>query len=374
MATQVARREPWPAARRYKIRFPDAASFAAASSLETGDLPIEVSNAKRLFFTLSVPAAHTGDAALERVLDQRLEFFATSYGAELIEDERWDLDTPPLSSPEGDSGGPSLDDVLETIGAPQVWASGNRGQGATIAVVDSGISGNRPEIAPRRRRGAWQPAGLQTWADPAGHGTLCAVIAAGSRKDGGRFDGVAPEAGVIACRTRFFDSELSAIYDYLTKLLASDPGLRLVVTNSFGRRHDLPPPAATESDFLPALEDILEAGAAVLFSAGNNHQLAGGHPEHCHPSTIWGYKLRHDLLTVGACDLEGRLWHYSSRGPGMQNGPHPKPDLVAPVPRDGLTAYGDEEGQTRADDSRGVTTSVQLGRKSPVTENPEDAI
>lgn len=44
----------------------------------------------------------------------------------------------------------------------------------------------------------------------------------------------ARSGGLIACRTRFFDSELAAIYDYLTDL-ARDPSLRLIVTNSFGR-------------------------------------------------------------------------------------------------------------------------------------------
>lgn len=343
MATQVARREPWPAERRFKIRFPDADSYAAATSLDTSDLPVAVASAKRLFFTLSVPAAFAGDPALEKTLDARLELYATSYGAEVAEDERWDLDAPPLSAPENEEDpGPSLDDVLEAIGAPEVWATGNRGGGATIAVVDTGISAQRREIAPSRRRGSWQPAGHRPGTDPVGHGTMCAVIAAGSRADGGRFDGVAPEAGVIACQTRFFDSELAAIYDYLTGLLRQDPGLRLVVTNSFGRRHGSPP-ASPNSDFRAALDETIAAGAAVLFSAGNNHELAGGLPEHCHPCTIGGHKLRHDLLTVGACDLEGEIWYYSSRGPSRQNGSAVKPDLVAPVPRNGLTAFGDED-------------------------------
>ncbi len=81
----------------------------------------------------------------------------------------------------------SLDDVLVAIGAPEVWASGNLGGGATIAVVDTGVSGGRRELAPERRAGAWQPAGTPPFSDPVGHGTMCAVIAAGSKAGGGRF-------------------------------------------------------------------------------------------------------------------------------------------------------------------------------------------
>jgi serine protease AprX len=341
MATEAAQRELSRVSRRYKVRFPDAASFAAASSLENLDLPVAVSSAKRLFFTLSVPAAYASVTALEQALERRLEFFADNYGAEFAEDYRWDLDLPPASFTDHDGGGgPSLDDVLTSINAREAWvAAGNRGGGASIAVVDTGISGRRPELA-ARHAGSWQGGNARPWSDPVGHGTMCAVIAAGSRAAGGRFDGVAPEARLIACRTRFFDSELAAIYDHLASLVARDPELRLIATNSFGRRWGSPEPPAG-SDFPAALADALAAGVAVLFSAGNNHQLAGGLPELCQPCTIYNYKLRGDVFTVGACDLEGELWDYSSRGPVSGAGP-PKPDLVAPVPSRGLVAFGDE--------------------------------
>lgn len=339
-----AGREPWPAERRFKVRFSDAASFAAASSCESADLRVAVSQAKRLFFTLSLPPAFAGDLDLENLLDQRLEFFADAYGAEIAEDARWDLDAPPGSfAAPAAADFPSLDDVVAAIGAPEVWASGNRGGGATIAVVDTGVAGSRREIEPWRRAGGWAPFGSRPWSDPVGHGTLCAAIAAGSRAGGGRFSGVAPEARVLACSTRFYDSELSAIYDFLTGLLVQDPGLRLVVTNSFGQRYGSPPSPCGGGDFTAALTETIAAGAAIFFSAGNGHDLAGGRPEHCHPATIGEPKLRPDVFTVGACDLEGELWDYSSRGPAAAPGRPAKPDLVAPVPRHGLVPWGEEE-------------------------------
>lgn len=81
----------------------------------------------------------------------------------------------------------------------------------------------------------------------------------------------------------------------------------------------------------------------VFFSAGNDHDLAGGHPYNCHPSTIWHHKLRPDVFTIGACDLTGELWDYSSRGPAGEFVVGAKPDLVAPVPRQGLVAFGDQD-------------------------------
>ncbi len=101
------------------------------------------------------------------------------------------------------------------------------------------------------------------------------------------------------------------------------------------------------------MEETIAAGAALLFSAGNNHELAGGRPEHCHPSTIFGHKLRRDVFTVGACDLEGELWDYSSRGPAAVVGSPPKPDLVAPVPRNWPGRLG----------RRGSAASPRLGNQ-----------
>jgi hypothetical protein len=172
--------------------------------------------------------------------------------------------------------------------------------------------------------------------DPVSYGTLCAVVAAGTRAAGGWFEGVAPDAGIIACRTRSFDSELTAIYDHLIAMVERDSSLRLITTNSFGRRCGLPPPPV-EGDFPAALEEAIGGGIAVFFSAGNNHDLAGGGPADCHPTTIWHYKGRADVFTVGTSDLEGRLWEYSSRGTAA------KPDLVAPTPRGGLVAFGGED-------------------------------
>jgi serine protease AprX len=343
MPIAAARPELCPGGRRFKIRFPDAASYEAAAGHESADFSTSVANAKRRYRTLALPAFEAGEPAAERRLDRQIEFLQAEYRAEVEDDPQYDLDFPPgWHQPPAPGGEPSLDDVLEAIRARDAWRHGNRGGGATIAIVDTGVDGGRREIPSWKHRGSWQGQGGRPFVDPVGHGTLCAVVAAGTRAAGGRFEGVAPDAGIVACRTRFFDSELADIYDYLTSLVEANPSLRLVTTNSFGRRCGLPPPP-TQGDFPGALEEAIARGIAVFFSAGNNHDLAGGRPEDCHPSTIWDYKVRAGVFTVGTCDLEGRLWDYSSRGPGQYwnaAGNAAKPDLLAPTPRGGLVAFG----------------------------------
>jgi subtilisin family serine protease len=96
-----------------------------------------------------------------------------------------------------------------------------------------------------------------------------------------------------------------------------------------------------DSDFVPALEEAIAEGVLVVFSAGNNHE--GHRLEDCSPTTIWSYKCRSDVLTVGACDLDGQMIPFSSRGPGERfgaSGTSRKPDVVAPGPRNCRVPYG----------------------------------
>lgn len=346
MSSAAAMPQLRPSDKRYKIRFPTAAAFEAATAHECTDFQSAVVNPKRLYCTLGLPAWEAGESAAEKNLEERLEFFVAQYGAEITEDPQYELDLPPGWPPPSQPGpAASLDEVIEAIGVRETWRAGNRGAGVTLAIVDTGVDGERAEIPPWKRRGSWQVHGARPYADPVGHGTMCAVVAAGNRDAGGRFEGVAPEAGILACRTRFFDSELAAIYDHLIGLVEKDRELRLITTNSFGRRSGTPPPPPT-GDFPAALGEAISKGIAVFFSAGNNHELAGGEADTCYPESIWQYKVRADVCTVGACDLEGRIWSYSSRGPGQGHeaaGYTRKPDLVAPTPRYGLVAFGLED-------------------------------
>jgi serine protease AprX len=174
--------------------------------------------------------------------------------------------------------------------------------------------------------------------------SLCACIATGTRAEGGESDGVAPDAGVIACRTRFFDSEIVTIYHFLTDFATEHTDLRLVASNSFGRRTGSPPAPPPDTDLADALRDAVAAGVTICFSAGNYHKLAGGAPAACNPTSIWLHKCRDDLLTVATSRPDGSMWFYSSRGPGQFNGDPGmarKPDVTAPTPPNGRVVYGD---------------------------------
>jgi serine protease AprX len=333
---------------RFKIRFRDEESFRAARAIESPLFEVPVINSRRNLISIQAPMLT--EAVREPTpadVDAQLGRYAEAFGAEVVEDYQYALErhrsgdefTLPVMP---EAPGESLDDVLRLIRASSAWRT-TRGAGVVIAVVDTGINGTRPEFPRSKRRGQWSPIGEDAWTDYLGHGTMCACIAAGTRASGGEFDGVAPEAGLISCRTHFYDSELATIYDFLGDF-AEHNNVTVVATNSFGIESGTPPEEDPNSDFLPALHEAIGRGVQVCFSAGNYHELAGGQPDHCEPTSIWTYKCRDDVLTVATDKTDGSMWNYSSRGPGQlfgHAGMSQKPDVTAPTPVNGRVLYGD---------------------------------
>ena len=94
---------------------------------------------------------------------------------------------------------------LEAIGALAVWgAYGAEGQGVKVAVLDTGMDPNHPDLAGRMATADWAefgPGGNRipnsTPRDSAKHGTHCCGIVAGGGNSG-RWIGVAPAAALAA--------------------------------------------------------------------------------------------------------------------------------------------------------------------------------
>lgn len=326
---------------RYKIKFPTFESYQASSAVEIEGWGLRVRNDKRHFVSIEIDPQRMG---LGPGPEPKMKMLEKEYGATIVEDFQYDLEShlfkPEMQGPD-DSSYPSVDDVVSMIRAKDAWQLRGRNK-VVLAVVDTGINGLM--VPPARRIGSWQPLGdEEAWKDYWGHGTMCACIAAGTA-DLATFEGVAPNIGLISCRTKFYDSELSAIYDYLTEL-KKKLKVPMVATNSFGVNTGSPPADPLDSDFIPALNEAVAAGIMVCFSGGNYHAFAGGKPEECQPTSIWLYKCLSNLLTVATCKLDRTMWSYSSRGPGQkfgQPGCSRKPDVTAPTPVNGRVVYGDK--------------------------------
>lgn len=333
---------------RYLLRFPNQEAYFAAQAAEADFEHVPVRNARRNYIALELARDYAGSPGMNAQLEKDLSRFQEKYAAEVFVDFQYDLDLEqdifdPEDFIEEAAAEGTLDDVLRVIRAPDAWAGFNRGEGVAIAMVDTGIDGSHREFPQARRIGGWAPEGQNPWTDERGHGTMCACIAAASRDEGGIFEGVAPRARLVSCKTDFWVSEIVAIYDYLIDLRGRE-ALVVVASNSYGQKTGTPPLDPPNQDiFEEALRDAVDAGIHLFFSAGNNHERTGGDPAQCSPTSIWLHKCREDLMAVATCDLNARMWSYSSRGPGQRAGRagnNEKPDVTAPTPKNGRILYG----------------------------------
>jgi len=235
----------------------------------------------------------------------------------------------------------TLADVMEHINAPKAWARKARGKGVTIGIVDTGISSAMKEF-PSSRRSPFSKSfayAAGPWTDSVGHGSMCAAAAAASTVDGGKHNGVAPEATILSARSNLLSTDIYKLYDWvLDRKHSGELTGPVVMSNSYGI-YTCSAPAGLPQDhpYRQIILDAVAAGIVVVFAAGNNHGagLCGNDPTKCSPNTIWGVNSMDEVLSVGTVNWDNRMdsgeHSNSSRGPGQWASKHKKPDCVAPT-------------------------------------------
>ena len=208
------------------------------------------------------------------------------------------------------------------VRAPQVWALGDRGAGAVVGVIDTGVVPNHKDLTGRWRGGAgWRDlVHLRTTRyDDNGHGTHVTGTAVGHAGVNANVIGVAPGAAYIACKAFAADGfgDIGTILGCL-QFMADPDGNPLtddlpdVVNGSWGGDVDCDP------TFVQAVHALRLLDVVAVFAAGN----AGV------PATPAGYR---ESLAVGAIDRSNVVTAYSGRGPSSCRPPGAiYPDVVAP--------------------------------------------
>ena len=214
---------------------------------------------------------------------------------------------------------PTLDVSVPQIGAPQAWAAGHTGAGVTVAVLDTGVDADHPDLAgviDEMKNFTDSDNGM---ADAVGHGThVASTIAGTGAASGGRYVGVAKGARLKigkVCDWECPEDDIVAGMEWAAK-----SGAR-VVNMSIGAVPD------EVSDLLADTVNRLSENTGVLFvvSAGN-----GGAPE-----TINSPGIADAALAVGSVDkVTDALSEYSSQGPRVLPSRRAdyavKPDITAP--------------------------------------------
>jgi len=209
----------------------------------------------------------------------------------------------------------NLEDSVPQIGAPTAWEQGLDGAGVTVAVLDTGIDADHPDLATQIDGAASFVPG-EDMTDINGHGTHVAstIVGTGAASDG-RHRGVAPGADLIVGKV-LGGPEGSGQDSWVMAGMAwaAESGAE-IVSMSLG---DVAP--SDGSDPMSQAVDNLtqQYGTLFVIAAGN----AG-------PETISSPGATASALTVGAVDKQDALAYFSSTGPLTQTGAL-KPDISAP--------------------------------------------
>ncbi|MDM7913271.1 MAG: S8 family serine peptidase, partial [Methanotrichaceae archaeon] len=258
----------------------------------------------------------------------------------------------PVKSTPGSSS--SYESPSISINADKLWEKGIDGKGVTVAVIDSGIDRNHPDLIGKVIGEKNFVKDDATPDDLLGHGTMVAGIIAGSgAASGGKYKGIAPGASLL--NVKVIDSNGNgrvsdiiagiewAMYNGADIISLSLGGLNLGETN---------PPITMAAD------KAMDAGAVVFVAAGNrnNSKLESftgtstidlvdvsqtddqenkdvllllvpillALPPGLIDSPGDGVKV----ITVGASDYDGRIAAFSGSGPTRDG--RTKPDIVGP--------------------------------------------
>lgn len=278
---------------------------------------------------------------IEGVANAELSFTRTTFGPLNLNIDIDELDSV-LSKFQGDSDGksatlPTLADMREKVGVDDAWGE-TTGEGAVIAIFDTSFC--REFLDSDRVLDTFSADSVESaYSDPEeGHGTMCAVAAAGNVEDGAPFNGVAKDADLLLARITDSDGALSQTeeaWDWLAQK-TKEIDRPIISSHSYGiplcsgRQMGLC--NSTTNKVVRAMNKRTDHQS---FHAAGNEAIYCGHRLSGPTNGILGTNSDPSTITVGAnrFDLTDAQ-PYSSHGFGTCSGidKNPKPDVSCLIP------------------------------------------
>ncbi len=227
---------------------------------------------------------------------------------------------------------------LDAYGVRDAWAV-TRGEGVTIAIIDTGVDGTHPDLAGAVVDGT-DVSGLGSsdgetpvGSDGNAHGTMVASLAAGRGSAGGAgVIGTAPAADLLSISVGFGEGETDSDEQIADAVRwAVDNGADII--NMSLTRNTLEWPESWDEAFLYAMENDV----VIVAAAGNR---GSGTTSVGAPATMPG------VLTVAGVDRRGSASDTASTQGITISVSAPSEDLVGAVPGDGHVAWNGTSGAT----------------------------
>nr|WP_302597465.1 S8 family peptidase [uncultured Cellulosilyticum sp.] len=200
---------------------------------------------------------------------------------------------------------------VKDIKAPDFWNKGYKGRGVTIAIIDTGVEVNHPDLKDRiiggRNFTSEDGGDVNRYNDYNGHGTHVAGIIAASANGTGVV-GVAPEASLLILK--ILDRDGNGTYESAIAALkyAITQGVD-VISMSLGGPIDVP-------ELHAAIQEAVSKEIVVICAAANSGDGNALTPEYAYPAYY------SEVISVGAATSSKRVAGFSNSNNQV--------DLIAP--------------------------------------------
>jgi len=278
---------------------------------------------------------------IEGVANAQMRYTRTTFGPRNLRVDPWQLRSVLPDNLEGEDKY-VMNDVHDLMNVEEAWEI-STGENAIVAIFDTGFC---EEFFDESRvidtfSGESVDSAFVS-GDNEGHGSMCAVSAAGNTDEGAPFDGIAKDADLFLVRVTNSNHALANVeegMDWLAgKLEEVD---RPVISNHSygvplcsGRAMRLCGETATKvADRLSQRSDH-----QAVYAAGNEGDYCGSRLSGI-TNGISGVNSVDSSITVGALRSTGtEAQRYTSHGNGTCSDENPKPDISAPIPQ--ILPYG----------------------------------
>jgi major intracellular serine protease len=187
--------------------------------------------------------------------------------------------------------------------APEIWAEGETGEGIVVAVCDTGIDVDHPDLKPNIIGGRnFTPEGWghDKFQDGNGHGTHVAGTIAAN----GKIKGVAPDAKILACKV--LDSHGSGNYysiiegiRYATQWKGANGEKVRIINMSLGGSFN-------DKNLEKAILEACSKGIVVVVASGNEGDADEETMEYGYPA------LYRECITIAACDENRKMAYFTN--------------------------------------------------------------